>query len=440
MEPGQHRHLLDETRIREALSSAVVGLWSWDVLADELTFDHYGPIPPNMAQDDLLGSVSSFESVLHPEDLGHVIVAIQQAIQQNTPFEIEHRLKLQANGWQWVRTRGQVVERDPNGRPLRMAGMHWYLTNSQTPQNVMAATSDDYYSTILSSVSDTVLITNDIGDFHYICPNIHIIFGYTAQQITDLHNINRLWDVDLIKQYPPGSFQEISNIEMQINDKFGVSHILLVNIKAVSIFGGTVLFTCRDITERKQAEILSLQESAKAQQYLDIAEVVMVVLDRDANISLINQKGCKALGVTESELVGKSWIQTFIPAQHRTDTSELFNAVITGNLESYEYYENDLIVGSGEWRRFAWHTALCRDLSGEITGLLSSGEDITELRRSEEALRLQTEEIRAQADRIAAINHQLQQQLEENRLAGQALAENEAALATLINNVVVAKW
>ena len=303
------------------------------------------------------------------------------------------------------------------------------------PAERVAATSDDFYSTILTSVSDTVLITNDIGDFHYICPNIHTIFGYTALEIANLGNISRLWDIDLLKHYPPGSFQEISNIELVTNDKYGVSHILLVNIKAVSIFGGTVLFTCRDITKRKQAEMISQQESAKAQQYLDIAEVVMVFIDKDEKIALINQKGCKVLGVTESELVGKSWIQTFIPTELRISTTELFNALMMGNLESYEYYENDLIVGSGERRRFAWHTALCHDLSGGITGILSSGEDITERRKAEQALRHQSEEIQRQAARIEAINHQLQSQLDENRRTEQALAENRAALETLINSV-----
>ena len=42
--------------------------------------------------------------------------------------------------------------------------------------------------------------------------------------------------------------------ELDIDDRDGVGHALLVNVKRVAIEGGTLLYTCRDISERKRAE------------------------------------------------------------------------------------------------------------------------------------------------------------------------------------------
>jgi PAS domain S-box-containing protein len=48
--------------------------------------------------------------------------------------------------------------------------------------------------------------------------------------------------------------EEVANIERRISDKSGEEHVLLVNIKQVSIKGGTFLFSCRDITALIKAE------------------------------------------------------------------------------------------------------------------------------------------------------------------------------------------
>ncbi|UCD72085.1 MAG: GHKL domain-containing protein, partial [Syntrophobacterales bacterium] len=48
---------------------------------------------------------------------------------------------------------------------------------------------------------------------------------------------------------------------------------------------------------------------------------------------------------------------------------------------------------SGEERIIAWHNAVLRDEGGNIIGTLSSGEDITQRKQGEEALRMKNEEL-----------------------------------------------
>jgi len=114
--------------------------------------------------------------------------------------------------------------------------------------------SEELHRVTLASISDTVLITDGQGYFTYICPNVHVIFGYSSAEVSSFGNVARLlgpalFDPSLLEQT-----EEIENIERRITDKSGQEHVLLVNIKAVSIKGGTVLYSCRDITARKKAE------------------------------------------------------------------------------------------------------------------------------------------------------------------------------------------
>ena len=129
------------------------------------------------------------------------------------------------------------------------------------------------------------------------------------------------------------------------------------------------------------------RERDRAQQYLDIAAVILLVLDRDWNIMLINRKGCELLGRSEAELLGQNWITTCLPERHRQEVKEVLNSIMAGDLEPYEYHENPILTQSGEERLIAWHNTVLTDEEGRILGILSSGEDVTERRRAEQALR-----------------------------------------------------
>ncbi|MBW8042081.1 MAG: PAS domain S-box protein [Planctomycetes bacterium] len=106
----------------------------------------------------------------------------------------------------------------------------------------------------LSNISDAVFMTDDTGTFTYICSNVHVIFGYSFAEVQTFGCISKLLGSDILDADELERLGEIKNIEQEITDKTGRLHSLLVNIKKVSIKEGTILYTCRDITERKLAE------------------------------------------------------------------------------------------------------------------------------------------------------------------------------------------
>jgi PAS domain S-box-containing protein len=114
--------------------------------------------------------------------------------------------------------------------------------------------SEEIHRITLACISDAVFVTDQGGAFTYVCPNANVIFGYSQEEVSALGNIARILGSALCDFDDLESLGEISNIEHEIMDRTGRKHIVLVNIKKVSIKGGTVLYTCRDITDRKQLE------------------------------------------------------------------------------------------------------------------------------------------------------------------------------------------
>jgi len=168
-----------------------------------------------------------------------------------------------------------------------------------------------------------------------------------------------------------------------------------------------ILSIARDITERKKAEakLLAserkyhrlfkelkkaekqlLAERDRAQNYLDIAGVMLVALDTKGRVTLLNRKACAILKYTAEEVLGKNWFDNFLPKDTKNDVKKIFQASIKEKKCLLEYNENYVVPKSGEARLIAWHNVLLRNSRGQVIGTLSSGEDITKWKKAQQAL------------------------------------------------------
>jgi len=133
-------------------------------------------------------------------------------------------------------------------------------------------------------------------------------------------------------------------------------------------------------TASRQSEI----ERDKAQQYLDTAGVMFVAIDANQKVTLINKKGCEVLGYRQEEILGKNWLENFIPERLREDVTSVFNQLMAGEIEPVEYFENPVLTRSGEERIISWHNTVICDDQSRIVGALGAGVDVTERKRAEE--------------------------------------------------------
>jgi PAS domain S-box-containing protein len=118
----------------------------------------------------------------------------------------------------------------------------------------MLRESEELHRATLSNISDAVFLTDDDGQFTYICPNVDVIFGYVPDEVRALGKIHALLGAELFDRAELAARGEIRNIDRDIEAKSGERRSLLIHVKAVSILGGTQLYCCRDVTEYRRAE------------------------------------------------------------------------------------------------------------------------------------------------------------------------------------------
>jgi PAS domain S-box-containing protein len=165
--------------------------------------------------------------------------------------------------------------------------------------------SEELHRVTLNNMTDTVLITNEGGEYTYVCPNVNFIFGYTAQEIYELGTIDALLGEDLFDREKLASEGVLKNIECTATDKAGREHTLLVNIREVSIQDGTLLYSCRDITKRKQREeaLATLQETARDFLYAKTShEIAQQIVDDTPGVLDVEASGVYLFDGDENEL------------------------------------------------------------------------------------------------------------------------------------------
>jgi diguanylate cyclase (GGDEF)-like protein/PAS domain S-box-containing protein len=133
-----------------------------------------------------------------------------------------------------------------------------------------------------------------------------------------------------------------------------------------------------ELRKSQKAEKAAVKERDKARVYLDAARVMIIAFDENAVITFINREGSELLGLGREEITGKRWFEHFIPERLRDGGEHEFYELLSGNLKSFEIHENAVLAAGGEERMVSWRCTVLRSEAGKITGVLSSGIDVTE--------------------------------------------------------------
>lgn len=147
-----------------------------------------------------------------------------------------------------------------------------------------------------------------------------------------------------------------------------------------------ILGLYEDITERKNFQLSLQRQKNTAQNYLDIVGVLILVLDIDKKVQLINRHGCDIIGYSADEVIGKNWVENFLPERFWKKVSEVGDSLTHHDKHRITYFENPVLTKNGEERLIAWRNTSLVDEEGTIIGILTSGEDITERKLSEEKI------------------------------------------------------
>jgi PAS domain S-box-containing protein len=199
-------------------------------------------------------------------------------------------------------------------------------------------------------------------------------------------------------------FGEVKSISTRYQFKRKDGSALWVRISGqTDNIPNVIIWTIVDIDKNVKNEIELEKEKNFSKSLIDTAQVIVLALDTDGNILIINPFLEKLSEYTAVEVSGMDFFDIFIPLDKRSETRLLF-------LNTFgETHIQPILSKHGREIIVEWRNETLTDVDGNIIGVLVTGQDITQRKRTECALKLSNEVFEkltsSAKDGIVQINH-----------------------------------
>jgi PAS domain S-box-containing protein len=271
-----------------ALEGGNIGLWSWDLPTGALLVNQRFTEMLGFTAGGFKAHINSWQSLVHPEDLPHVMASIEKSHCRETPqFSTEYRLQLNSGEWRWFLDNGMVVAWDEAGLPVTIAGTLYDITERKQIEEALR-----------QSEAKTRALLNAIPDLVLRCGSDGVILDYHASHTIGLplftgdltgKKISEVLSLEIVEAFVRNTGQGLLSDAAQICFLMPIDRdkSRYFESRAVRCGPDEVLVIVRDITERKQIEdeftnyICELEES-KAQIVKQAHDLAIMVKERAA--------------------------------------------------------------------------------------------------------------------------------------------------------------
>ncbi len=407
---GYARDITDRKRTEHRMSLAVevtqIVFGELEVATGRLSYDPAMLPILGLEPDTTLDSVGAWVARMHPDDRPRMRREMVRMRRPGDPIlDVEYRIANRAGQYQWIQTRGRIVERGADGIPLLMVGTSMNTTArkaseeahrlSETrardlaamlrllcdnvPDMIWAKDLENRYLFANTAICEQLLCTSDTeepvgkGDR---------FFGDRARAT---HPDNPLWhtfdttcgdsDADTLRRNAPTAFEESGHVKGQLTF-LAVHKAPFVDTNGVVI--GTV-GSARDITERKQAEE---QLHLAASVFTHAREGIMITA-ANGDILDVNEAFTEITGHLREEVLGRN---PRLLASGRHDSG--FFAELWGALTEHGHWSGEIWDRRRDGEVFASMQTIgaVRDADGRPRHYVALMTDVTALKEHDHQL------------------------------------------------------
>jgi PAS domain S-box-containing protein len=376
-----------EERLHQALAAAKSGSWEWNLLTNENFWSEeiwplYG-LKPHAVQP----SYDNWLQTVHPEDQPLTTEILQEAVRQGAGLNIEWRVA--ATG-RWLLSRGQPMP-GAGGRVDRYLGVVMDITERKRAEGELLESGRRFHRLFQQAPIPLCLVTWQ-NVVEYFNDRFSQVFGYEPQ---DLPTVEQWW----LKAFPDESYRRsvVSNWEAAMQKALAEKTDIEPKDCRITCKNGAVrtceisgiimedgfLATFIDLTERQRAEQALRASEEHLHQALAAAKSGSWEWNLACNENYWSEEIWPLYGLEPHAVQPsyESWLQTMHPEDRSRTTQILREAVAQGAGLNLEWR----VAGTGRWLLSRGQPV--RGAGGRVERYLGVVMDITERKRSEEALR-----------------------------------------------------
>ena len=305
---------------QHALEQARLGMWDWNIQTGECSYSDTWFRMLGYEPGELTATSDLWLTLVHPDDRQEAVASGDRHINgERDGVETELRLRHKDGHWVWVLDRGGIVERDQDGRPVRMIGVQTDISRQKAAEAALVEVNERIRLALAASACGIwhFDIATQKSDWD---ARTRQIFGLAPgtgplPQVTwhrFLHPDDR--EEAERKHLDPALFDHGS---MEVRYRIVRGDGAVRHIETLAKFSpepaplGSIVGTVRDVTDEVLSAQALLTEKERLRVTLTAISDAVLSTDVDDRITFVNPAACVLLDRPESELVGLPRSQVF---------------------------------------------------------------------------------------------------------------------------------
>ncbi len=407
---------LSAERLALALRGADLGLWDLDVRSGIATVNERWNTMLGLPHAPEAGT-DGWQARVHPDDWSRVNAAQQAHLDgRSERYEAVYRMHHALGHLIWVLDRGQVLERDPAGAPLRMLGTHMDITEHMHAQLALER-SEQNLATTLHSIGDAVIATDPAGCIVRMNLTAERLTGWAVadaigQPLAEVFRIVHAHTRKTVRD-PVRQVIESSEVVDLANDTLllardGREYQIADSAAPIRAPGGEitgVVLVFSDVSERYRVQQALRANEERLRSLLDNLSSGVIVHGADTRVIDANPAACRSVGLTLDQLRGKLAIDPhwqFLEEDHTPMALARFP--VAQVLASGGALQNFVLgVPRPDLSQPLWvlvNAYPTRDAAGQIEQVVVTFSDITERKLAEERILATQAELKATLEAV----------------------------------------
>lgn len=166
-----------EERLRFVLEGSELGFWDWKIDTNEIERNSLWAEILGYSYEEIKNTTQHWTDFIHPADRQEAWQSIQNVLNDHSLIhKIEYRMIHKDGGSRWILDHAKVVQRDWDGRPIRMSGTHADITERKAAEaelRIAAAAFESQEGMIVTNAENIIIKVNHA---------FTRITGYTARE------------------------------------------------------------------------------------------------------------------------------------------------------------------------------------------------------------------------------------------------------------------
>lgn len=383
----------NEKRLKESQRLANLGSWELDLITGELEWSEEIYKIFEINPDKFLASYEAFLNLIHPDDREVVDQAYTNSLENKTPYDITHRLKMPYGRIKYVNEQCETMY-NKAGNPIRSVGTVQDITDRVIAQEKLKEAHQ-----LLELVFDNTHIM-----IAYMDKNFNFLRVNRAYAIADNHQPSYFPGLNHFDLYPSEEnkaiFQQVvktgephfSYMKPFNHPELGLTYWdwSLVPIKDQNRKVRGLILSLLDVTKRKLAENKILESQKRFKDLANLLPQTIYEADLEGNIIFANKAALTTFGYTDTDISAGVNTRDFISEKDRDEALKNIQRILKGRHSGKNEYEMKRKDGT-VFPSLAFTSPIIRE--GKPIGIRGTIVDITKTKQTEIELRKLSEAV-----------------------------------------------